>query len=1532
MKKKLHIYLTLIFLITLSSTVFASHFRSGVITWREVSPLVVEFTVTTSWRSGSADNVYLNYGSTVTDVQETSNLIVSDVNGVATRVQKIIVTYPAEGPFNVSWGSCCRIGGLSSAGSTGNFVLSTIVDLTGGNENSPVVSLPATVNVPVGSSAATFQVPANDLDGDALSYRLATVAELNGNQPAGFSIDAVTGLATVNTTLSNYVAGQLYIAGIVVSDGKTSVYADFLIQITQPSTPPEFLYGPTPVNASVIVVSPGQNVNFQVSARDVDAGGNVSSLFATGIPGGATFTTASGNPATSTFNWTPTASNFGGYVINFVAQDNVGVQVFSSVTIQVSLKPQFDVPPTPAAGVHNVYSPGQIISFPVQVSDPDTADVVRIVDVKGKDMMGQEIPLYSNASLSVLPSLAANPTSATFSWATQAADWGHKHIYFWAEDGYGDRTRHEVNVLINSNPSLTSIPPSAIVKVAGTYNYDVIANDVDVAYGDILDLYAIGAPAWLTFTDNGDGTAKLSGTPTLTDVGTFNFRVEAHDINHHDNIGGIPFQNISITVSSNIVPTISAISNQSTCPNTSISNIPFAIDDAETATGSLTISATSSNPGLLPVVNIVFGGSDALRTVSLTPALGQSGTSNVVVTVDDGQGGTEISTFIFTVEDKVVPVVVTKNITVQLDATGNATIAPADVNDGSTDACGIDLLELDNDSFTCANVGVNTVTLKVTDKNGNAATQTAIVTVEDKIAPVVVTKNITVQLNAMGTALIGAADVNNGSTDACGIDLLELDNDSFTCANVGINTVTLKVTDKNGNVATQTAIVTVEDKIAPVVVTKNITVQLDALGNATIAPVDVNDGSTDTCGIDLLELDNDSFTCANVGVNTVTLKVTDKNGNVATQTAIVTIEDKIASVVVTKNITVQLDALGNATIAPAEVDNGSIDACGIDLLELDITSFTCANIGLNTVTLKVTDVNGNVTSKTAVITVEDKIAPVVVTKNTTIQLNAAGTASIVVADVNNGSTDNCGISLVELDKMAFTCANVGANTVTLKVTDNNGNIATQTAIITVEDKIAPVVVTKNTTIQLNAAGTASIVVADVNNGSTDNCGISLVELDKMAFTCANVGANTVTLKVTDNNGNIATQTAIIIVEDKTAPVVVTKNTTIQLNATGTASVVAADINNGSTDACGISLLELDKSTFTCANIGLNTVTLKVTDVNGNVTSKTAVVAVEDKMAPVVVAKNKTIQLNAAGTASIVVADVNNGSTDNCGISLVELDKMAFTCANVGANTVTLKVTDNNGNVATQTAVITVEDKIAPMVITKNITVQLDASSNILIAAADVNNGSTDNCGISLLELNKALFSCANVGENVVTLKVTDNSGNVTTRTAIVTIVNSQPNLIRKHFDDVIFFDNSSKAFVAYSWYKNGVLVSSQTAQYFKDSGVLNGTYYAKATKIDGTVVTTCPLTFSASIVDEYLKIAPNPVKSNASYQILTNVDSVKLQNARITVFNILGVLVNDKIVDGITTDMIAPNTEGIYVVRMTLTNGKYFTKNLLVKN
>jgi hypothetical protein len=51
---------------------------------------------------------------------------------------------------------------------------------------------------------------------------------------------------------------------------------------------------------------------------------------------------------------------------------------------------------------------------------------------------------------------------------------------------------------------------------------------------------------------------------------------------------------------------------------------------------------------------------------------------------------------------------------------------------------------------------------------------------------------------------------------------------------VGAQTVTLTVTDANGNTSTCDATVTIEDNIAPTAICQNITVQLDATGNVTI--------------------------------------------------------------------------------------------------------------------------------------------------------------------------------------------------------------------------------------------------------------------------------------------------------------------------------------------------------------------------------------------------------------------------------------------------------------------------------------------------------------------------------------------------------------------------------------------------------------------------------------------------------------------------------------------------------------------------
>ena len=222
----------------------------------------------------------------------------------------------------------------------------------------------------------------------------------------------------------------------------------------------------------------------------------------------------------------------------------------------------------------------------------------------------------------------------------------------------------------------------------------------------------------------------------------------------------------------------------------------------------------------------------------------------------------------------------------------------------------------------------------------------------------------------------------------------------FTCANVGANTVTLTVTDNNSNTATCTATVTMEDNVAPVAVCQNLTVNV----GTTLAASQVDNGSTDACGIANLSVNPSTFNT--VGVTSTELTVTDNNGNTSTCTATITVEDTNGPTAICQDITIQLDASGNASITAADIDNGSFDNQGPVTLSASPTSFTCADVGANTVTLTVTDANSNTATCTATVTVEDNVAPIANCKDITIGLDAGGTVSITAVQVSDGSNDN----------------------------------------------------------------------------------------------------------------------------------------------------------------------------------------------------------------------------------------------------------------------------------------------------------------------------------------------------------------------------------------------------------------------------------------------------------------------------------------------------------------------------------------------
>jgi hypothetical protein len=83
---------------------------------------------------------------------------------------------------------------------------------------------------------------------------------------------------------------------------------------------------------------------------------------------------------------------------------------------------------------------------------------------------------------------------------------------------------------------------------------------------------------------------------------------------------------------------------------------------------------------------------------------------------------------------------------------------------------------------------------------------------------------------------------------------------------IGTTEVTVTATDAAGNTAECSFNVTVEDGDAPTAVCQNITVVLDASGNATIVAADIDNGSNDTCGDVTLAIDKSSFSCDDVTI------------------------------------------------------------------------------------------------------------------------------------------------------------------------------------------------------------------------------------------------------------------------------------------------------------------------------------------------------------------------------------------------------------------------------------------------------------------------------------------------------------------------------------------------------------------------------------------------------------------------------------------------------------------------------------------
>ncbi|MCL6261716.1 HYR domain-containing protein, partial [Aquiflexum sp. TKW24L] len=679
------------------------------------------------------------------------------------------------------------------------------------------------------------------------------------------------------------------------------------------------------------------------------------------------------------------------------------------------------------------------------------------------------------------------------------------------------------------------------------------------------------------------------------------------------------------------------------------------------------------------------------------------------------------------------------------------------------DNCSVQTIE--NNAPILFPLGVTTVTWKVTDRSGNAATALQLVTVSRQVLPTI-TAPPAISVNAdQGKCIAIISDL--GDPIVTGEDIAGdgISNDAPDEFPVGETTVTWTVEDGNGNSASATQTVKVTDAEKPVI-TAPASVSVDARQGACDAQ-NVTLGQptvSDNCGIE--SVTNNGLNTYPVGTTTVTWTVTDDNGNISTATQIVNVLDKqIPLITAPTDLTVQIlpgedNASGVSLGQPIVSDNCSVASVTTNAPAL-------FPIGQTAVTWTVTDASGNTNSDTQLVTVTQAEVPTIIAPKS-INISAdQGTCSATVSDIGTPIVTGEDIPSDGVTNDAPSIFPIGETVVTWKVTDGRGLTASALQFVTVEDEedpsiTAPADLTVNTVL-----GKCEAIDVSLGDPSiSDNCSVASVSND--APDIFPIGETMVTWTVTDVSGNTATAKQKVTVEDNETPTISAPgNLTVQVDP---GSSVATNVNLGEptvSDNCEVANISNDAPDSFL--VGNTTITWTVTDEFGNAATATQTVTIleEESQLPTITPP-ANVSVNAdqgvceatgvnIGTASFT-GDIPDGGLTNDAPESFPL----------GKTIVTWIVKDDKGNSASATQTITVTDNQKPIISAPaNVFIGTDAGD---CSASSVDLGQpvvSDNCSIQSVSNNApATFP---LGETQVVWTVVDGSRNSATAVQFVIV-------------------------------------------------------------------------------------------------------------------------------------------------------------------
>ncbi|MEJ8803451.1 MBG domain-containing protein [Pontibacter sp. H249] len=350
------------------------------------------------------------------------------------------------------------------------------------------------------------------------------------------------------------------------------------------------------------------------------------------------------------------------------------------------------------------------------------------------------------------------------------------------------------------------------------------------------------------------------------------------------------------------------------------------------------------------------------------------------------------------------------------------------------------------------------------------------------------------------------------------------------------------------------------------------------------------------------------------------------------------------------------------------------------------TEAEATGLAAGTYTVTVTDIQNRTATAEVTITEPSALSAVASKTDATKPGAADGTASVTASGGAGGYTYDWVPGAPQGDGTP-SITGLTAGTYTVTITDDNG--CTKTESVTVgqpQDTQAPV----PTVAELPVARGECAVTLTAPTATDDYAG-TVTGTTNGPLTYTVQGTYTVTWTYDDGNGNTATQTQQVEVKDVTNPVFTAEAPISRNSDTGACGAVVTFTVPEATDNCIATVTQtagLASGSFFPVGTTVNTFT--ATDAAGNTASISFNVTVTDNELPTVNARNFTVRLNADGEATITPEDIDNGSSDACGIRSLALSKTTFTCADAGDKIVTLTVTDNNGNMATATATVTVE--------------------------------------------------------------------------------------------------------------------------------------------------------------------------------------------------------------------------------------------------